>query len=112
MKNCKILIDSNELQQHIMDCINSEEIDKFYNCTMYKDNKECKGAMIHGMIIASMLTSRCEQHYTKEFDYISSVKNAYIKRKIKERKIKRIIICISFLIAIIISLFIAFLICI
>ena len=39
MDNDKTLIDSNELQQHIIDYINSEEFDKMYNCTIYKDEK-------------------------------------------------------------------------
>lgn len=57
----KILIDSTELQQKVLDYISSCEIDKMINTTVFKDNQECKQAIIHGMVIASMLTSRCKQ---------------------------------------------------
>ena len=30
---------------------------------LFKDNNQCKMAIIHGMSIASMLTCRCEQFY-------------------------------------------------
>ena len=34
---------------------------KMIDATVFKDNQECKQAIIHGMVIASMLTSRCKQ---------------------------------------------------
>ena len=55
----KILIDSTEFQQKVLDYISSCEIDKMIDATVFKDNQECKQAIIHGMIIASMLTNRC-----------------------------------------------------
>ena len=57
----KILIDSTEFQQKVLDYISSCEIDKMIDATVFKDNQECKQAIIHGMAIASMLTSRCKQ---------------------------------------------------
>lgn len=55
-----VLIDSREFQQKIMNCITSEEIDKFFQNTVFADDERCKQAMIHGMCIASMITSQCE----------------------------------------------------
>lgn len=58
----KLLIDISEYQQKVLDCISSEEINKFFNSTMFAGTSEssmCKQAMIHGMAIASMITSRC-----------------------------------------------------
>lgn len=57
----KILIDATEFQQKVLDYISSCEIDKMIDATVFKDNQECKQAIIHGMIIASMLTNRCKQ---------------------------------------------------
>lgn len=62
----KILINNNEFQQKILDCITSEEIDKIFNNTIFAISQEgqtCKQAMIHGMIIASLMTSNCEAFY-------------------------------------------------
>ena len=60
----KLLIDSTEYHQKVLDCIYSEEIDKFFRATYFKNLPEvdmCKQAMIYGMVIASMMTSRCDQ---------------------------------------------------
>ena len=60
----KLLIDSTEYQQEVLDCIYSEEIDKFFGATYFKNLPEadvCKQAMIYGMTIASMITSRCNR---------------------------------------------------
>ena len=56
----KVLIDSKELQQKVLDYINSEEIDKMIRSTIFDGKPECKSAIIHGMCVASMLTSYCE----------------------------------------------------
>lgn len=56
------LIDPQEYQQRVLDCITSDEINKFFDVTVFKnskDSQECKQAMIHGMIMASMMTSYC-----------------------------------------------------
>lgn len=60
----KLLIDTTEYQKKVLDCIASEEIDKFFGATYFKNLPEadmCKQAMIYGMAIASMMTSRCNQ---------------------------------------------------
>ena len=63
MDNYKRLIDSTELQQKVLDYIASEEFIKMIDSTVFRDNNQCKLAIIHGMAIASMLTCRCEQFY-------------------------------------------------
>lgn len=60
----KVLIDSQEFQRRILDLITTEELDKFFNCTVYAEEENSnsyKAAMIHGMCIASMMTSDCNQ---------------------------------------------------
>lgn len=56
----KLYIEVNEFQQKVLDYIASEDIDKMINATIFADNPECKRAIIHGMVIASMLTSKCK----------------------------------------------------
>lgn len=63
MDNYKVLIDSTELQQKVLDYISSEEFNKMVDSTVFKDNNQYKLAIIHGMAIASMLTCRCESYY-------------------------------------------------
>lgn len=58
--NYKIVIDVREFQQKVLDYISSEEIDKMIRNTVFDGSPECKSAIIHGMAIASMLTSYCE----------------------------------------------------
>lgn len=60
MNNYKRLIDSTELQQKVLDYIASEEFNKMVDSTVFRDDNQCKLAIIHGMAIASMLTCRCE----------------------------------------------------
>ena len=55
-----MFIDSTELQQKVLDYIASEEFNKMVDSTVFRDNNQCKSAIIHGMSIASMLTCRCE----------------------------------------------------
>lgn len=60
----KLLIDISEYQQKVLSCISSEEINKFFDSTIFAvapESSMCKQAMIHGMIIASMMTSQCDQ---------------------------------------------------
>lgn len=52
-----VMVDVNEYQKRVLDCITTGEIDKFLDNSVYKDKSECKQAMIYGMCIASMLTS-------------------------------------------------------
>lgn len=55
----KNFIDSNEFQQKVLDYICSNEFDKMVDSTIFNDKPEYKQAIIHGMVIAAMLTSRC-----------------------------------------------------
>ena len=65
--DCKIVVDTNEFQQKVLDYINSDDIDKMISNTVFADKPECKSAIIHGMSIASMLTSACELMYVREY---------------------------------------------
>lgn len=69
----RVLIDSEELHQKILDVITTEkEIDKIFNNTIFagKENSDSyKMAMIHGMCIASMMTSYCKPVCIKEKIY-------------------------------------------
>ena len=61
--NFRILLDMQDYQKRILDVITSDEIDKYFNCTVFaeKENKvSYKSAMIHGMAIASLLASDCK----------------------------------------------------
>ena len=60
MNNYKRFIDSTELQQKVLDYIASAEFNKMVDSTVFRDDNQCKLAIIHGMAIASMLTCRCE----------------------------------------------------
>lgn len=64
--NCRIVVDVKEFQQKVLDYISSGEIDKMINSTVFAGKPECKSAIIHGMAIASMLTSCCELMCVKE----------------------------------------------
>lgn len=60
----KVMIDTTEYQQRVLECIGSEKVDKLFGSTMFVNLPEssmCKQAMIHGMAIASMMTSQCNQ---------------------------------------------------
>ena len=63
---CRRLIDPTEFQQKVLDYIGSDELNKMIDSTVFKSNSECKNAIVHGMVIASMLTCRCESIYVKE----------------------------------------------
>ncbi len=59
----KVLFDSKELQEKILECVSSDGIDKIFNTTMFIHSPEKqlnKQAMIHGMVMAGMMTSMCE----------------------------------------------------
>lgn len=64
--NTKILIDSTEFQKHILDYIGSDNFTKMINSTIFAGKQDCIDAIIHGMCIASMLTSQCNQFYITE----------------------------------------------
>lgn len=60
MNDYRILIDLNEYQTMVLDYICSNEFNKMVNGTIFKDDPKCKQAIMHGMIIASLLSSTCE----------------------------------------------------
>lgn len=62
MKDVMVLINSNEFQHELLNLINSEELDKFIDNSLYKDNKDAKGAIMFGLSLAGMLTCRCRQY--------------------------------------------------
>ena len=66
--NYKMLIDPADLNQIVLDYISSDELDKMINSTVFKDNPDCKMAIIHGMAIAAMLTCKCEKFYIEYKD--------------------------------------------
>ena len=56
------LIDTEEFQQLILDYINTDKVGKWFTTTVFseKDNAdELRSAMIHGMLVAAMLTTQC-----------------------------------------------------
>ena len=55
MNNYKKFIDSTELQQKVLDYITSDEFSKMVDSTVFKDNNQCRMAIIHGMAIASKM---------------------------------------------------------
>lgn len=67
-KNYKIVVDVREFQKKILDYINSGELDKMISNTVFAGKPECKSAIIHGMAIASMITSECELIGIKDDD--------------------------------------------
>lgn len=58
--NYLTLIDSKEFQTKVLDYITSEDFDEAFNNTIFADKQECKGAMLHGMCMAAILTSKCK----------------------------------------------------
>lgn len=69
--NYKVLIDNQEFQSKVLDFIDSTEFDTLFRSSMFNtynehENKKNKGAIIHGMMLASMLTSKCKPLCVKE----------------------------------------------
>lgn len=62
----RILVDVNEFQQKVLDYISSDELDKMIGSTVFDGKSDCKVAIIHGITIASMLTSYCKPICIKE----------------------------------------------
>lgn len=58
--NYRLLIDQEDFQQKVLEYMGSEEMNKMIDSTVFKDKPECINAIIHGMAIASMITSRCD----------------------------------------------------
>ena len=51
-----------EFQEMILKCIGSDEINKIVDSTVFKDDPNGKQAIIHGMIMAAMITSKCTKY--------------------------------------------------
>ena len=56
----KVLIDSTEFQKKVLDYIGFGEVDKMIKASVFADKPEYKSAIIYGMSISAMLTSRCK----------------------------------------------------
>ena len=60
----KVLIDTKELHNKILDYIDSEEFEEHFSGLFFAHDKEesykYKGAVIHGMMLASTMTSKCK----------------------------------------------------
>ena len=54
-------VKTNDIHKRVLDCITTGEIDKFFKCTDFSGDNKCRQAMIHGMCIAAMLMSDCDQ---------------------------------------------------
>lgn len=61
--NYKIVVDVKEFQEKILDYINSDELDKMISNTVFDGKPEYKSAIVHGILIALMLTNLCESMY-------------------------------------------------
>ena len=53
-----VLVDQNDFIQKILDCVSSDELDKYLDNTSFKDIPQCNHAMVLGMLIADMMTSK------------------------------------------------------
>ena len=60
LNECMILIDQVDFQKKILDCVTSEEIDKYFYSAQFKNDSQCRQAMIYGMTIASLLVNQCK----------------------------------------------------
>ena len=60
LNECMILINQVDFQKKILDCITSEEIDKYFYSAQFKNDSQCRQAMIYGMTIASLLINQCK----------------------------------------------------
>ena len=56
----KILIDTNDAGKRILDCIMSDELEKFVGPTIFNSDDKYIAAIKHGMCIASMLLVDCD----------------------------------------------------
>ena len=60
LNECMILINQVDFQKKILDCITSEEVDKYFYSAQFKNDSQCRQAMIYGMTIASLLANQCK----------------------------------------------------
>lgn len=65
----RILIDMGEFQSKILEHVCSNEFNKQFGSTQFSTYEDAKGyrqAMMHGMIMASIMTSQCEYLCVRE----------------------------------------------
>lgn len=65
----RILIDMGEFQSKILEHVCSEEFNKQFDSTQFSAYEDAKGyrqAMMHGMVMASLMTSKCMHFYVRE----------------------------------------------
>lgn len=55
-------ISVNEFRETILEYINSDKINDIVDSTVFKDDPHGKQAIIHGMVMAVMITSKCTQY--------------------------------------------------
>lgn len=84
----RILVDVNELQRKVLDYIHSDKLDKMISNTIFSDNLEYKNAIIHGMIIASILTSKCELTCVKDNNKLNTSYNDRIEKNMMQMTAK------------------------
>lgn len=65
----RMFIDIDEFQSKILEHIISEKFNKQFGSTQFSTYEDAKGyrqAMMHGMIMAGLITSQCEHFYVRE----------------------------------------------
>ena len=62
----KILVDTNDAGKRILDCIMSDELEKFVGPTIFNNDDKYIAAIKHGMCIASMLLVDCDSLIIEE----------------------------------------------
>lgn len=58
----EIFINVNEFQETILKYIYSDEMDKIVGSTIFKEVPNGKQAIMYGMLMAAMITSKCTQY--------------------------------------------------
>ena len=56
----KIFVDTNDARKRILDCIMSDELEKFVGPTIFNNDDKYIAAIKHGMCLASMLLVDCD----------------------------------------------------
>ena len=62
----KIFVDTNDARKRILDCITSDELEKFVGPTIFNNDDKYIAAIKHGMCIASMLLVDCDSLIIEE----------------------------------------------
>ena len=70
----RLVINTVDATQKILDFISSDELDKQFKCTTFSDDVRYKNAMIHGLCLAGMVISTCARTLTVVSDQNHDVK--------------------------------------